>query len=66
MTLTAISQADIVSAIGRKTPEQIREWAAAGPDRAWALDVADRLAISGYLTLADVTEDELVDITRTV
>ncbi|OII27291.1 hypothetical protein [Frigoribacterium sp. MCBA15_019] len=65
-TLTPISQAGILSAIGRKAPEQIREWSAADTDRAWALDVADKLAVSGYVTLADVTEDELVDITRTV
>jgi hypothetical protein len=52
------------ASIGRKTPAEIREWAANGTGRDWALDIADRLAVSGYLTLADVTDSEFDSITR--
>ena len=55
-------QRDVRTLIGRKTPAEIRDWAAASGGRDWALPIADRLAVSGYLTLADVTESEYVEI----
>lgn len=53
----------IRASIGRKTPDEIRTWVDAGDDRGWAVEVADKLAASGYLTLADVTDSEFDSIT---
>lgn len=60
-------RADIRSQIGRKTPEEIRVLIAERYDftpehLSWLSQVADRLAASGYLTLADLTDDEFDDI----
>jgi hypothetical protein len=53
--------------IGQKTPEEIRALIVERYDftpehLAWLSNVADRLALSGYVTLADVTDDEFDDI----
>ena len=58
-TMTAGARRDVVRAlIGRKTPDEIRSWASADANREWALQLADRLAASGFLTLSDVTDSE--------
>ena len=62
-TPSKASRRDIVrSLVGRKTPDEIRDWAASADGRTWALPLADRLATSGYLTLADVTDSEFDEI----
>ena len=53
--------------VGRRTPAEIRsyvlEHADADPqDLAWLTVIADRLAVSGFQTLNDVTDDEFDDI----
>jgi hypothetical protein len=53
---------DIRTQLGRKTAAEIRVWASDINDRAWALTIAGRLAVSGFLTLADVTDDEFDSI----
>lgn len=57
----------IRSQIGRKSPSEIRELIVERYDftpehLAWLAQVADRLAGSGYLTLADVTDEEFDQI----
>jgi len=61
------SPSSIRDVVGRRTPAEIRtyvlEHADADPaDLAWLATVADRLALSGFLTLNDVTDDEFDDI----
>lgn len=58
VTHAAESRNQIRSQIGRRTAAEIRGWASDDSHRAWALPIADRLAVSGYLTLSDVTDDE--------
>lgn len=58
----------IRSAIGMKTPDGIRALVANSTSRtpkecAWLAITADRLERSGFLTLADVTDDEFETIT---
>ncbi len=66
---TTLSRRDSVRAqIGRKTPAGLRDLAEERYDftpehRAWLNRVADRLSASGFLTLADVTDDEFDLIT---
>ena len=57
-TITDARRSDIRSQLGRKTAPDIRAWASTDAHRAWALPIAERLAVSGYLTLSDVTDDE--------
>jgi hypothetical protein len=52
----------IRSQLGRKTAAEIRAWVTLADDRDWALTVADGLAVSGFLTLSDVTDDEFDDL----
>ena len=64
-TLTTASQ--IRSAVGRKSPEDIRVFVAEHPesdsaDLALLTVVADRLQAAGFCTLNDVTDDEFDDI----
>jgi hypothetical protein len=67
-TLTAEIKRDRVrSQIGRKTAAEIRTWVEAGApetqdDRDWAFTIADRLELTGFLTLADVTDEEFDQI----
>lgn len=65
-TLASASDRDRVrTQIGRKTASEIRDWASnpvSGADRGWAHSIADRLALSGFLTLADVTDEEFDEI----
>ena len=71
MTLTIDTQpraGKIRAAIGRKTPDEIRAVVAHSTSHtpkecAWLAITADRLERSGYLTLADVTDDEFEAIT---
>lgn len=58
----------IRSQIGRKSPTEIRALIVERYDftpehLAWLAQVADRLSVSGYLTLADVTDQEFDEIT---
>jgi hypothetical protein len=74
MTLTIPRTADerrndVRNQIGRKTPSEIRALIVERYDftpehLAWLSNVADRLELSGYLTLCDVTDDEFDDIVR--
>ena len=62
-TLTAEAKRDhIRTQIGRKTTSEIRTWVDAGDDRTWGNLIADRLELSGFMTLADVTDEEFDDI----
>lgn len=65
MTLTAPidRRTSVRNQIGRRTPTEIRTLIVERPESApehlaWLSQVADRLTASGFLTLADVTDDE--------
>jgi hypothetical protein len=48
--------------LGRKTAAEILAWSSLDVDRAWAELIALRLRTTGYLTLADLTDDEFDDL----
>jgi hypothetical protein len=58
----ALRRQHIHTLLGSKTPAEIRVWAGSDPDLVWAHSIADGLAMSGFLTLSDITEDEFDEI----
>jgi hypothetical protein len=63
LTNTLDRRTAVRNEIGRRTPTEIRTLIVARPESeadhlAWLAQVADRLAASGFLTLADVTDEE--------